>query len=181
MLFEPKTVTLKDGRACLLRSPLPEDAAAMLHYLKTSAAETDFLLRYPEECTETEEAEIAFLTKVNESSDSLMIVAIVDGALAGNCRITFMNRIKTAHRAGIGIALTHEFWGLGIGTAMFHELIRAAKERGTTQLELEFIEGNTRGQRLYEKMGFQIVAEIPNAIRLKDGTLLKEYTMVKPL
>ncbi|ODU58360.1 MAG: hypothetical protein ABT01_00605 [Clostridium sp. SCN 57-10] len=181
MLFEPKTVILKDGKACLLRSPVSDDAIPMLHYLKTTAGETDFLLRYPEECTETAEAEIAFLNKVNDSNDSMMIVAIVDGELAGNCRISYHTRIKTAHRAVIGIALMQKFWGQGIGTALFHELVRAAKEHGTTQLELQFIEGNLRGRRLYEKMGFQIVAETPNAIRLKDGTLLKEYTMVKAL
>ena len=181
MLFGSKTVTLKDGRACLLRSPVLQDAVPMLHYLKTTAGETDFLLRYPEECTETEEAEIAFLDRINDSKDSMMIVAIVDDELAGNCRISYQTRIKTAHRAEIGIALTQKFWGLGIGTALFHELTRAAKDHGTTQLELRFIEGNVRGRRLYEKMGFQIVAETPNAIRLKDGTLLKEYTMVKAL
>ena len=49
------------------------------------------------------------------------------------------------------------------------------------QLELDFVEGNTRAQALYEKMGFKIVAERPNAIRLRDGRLLKEYSMILPL
>lgn len=55
------------------------------------------------------------------------------------------------------------------------------REQGLTQLELEFIEGNERGRHLYEKMGFAVVAEKPNAIRLKDGTTLKEFFIIKEL
>lgn len=44
-------------------------------------------------------------------------------------------------------------------------------------MELEYVEGNDRAKRLYEAT----VAEKPNAIRLKDGTMLKEYFMVKYL
>lgn len=49
------------------------------------------------------------------------------------------------------------------------------------EMEREFVEGNERAKRLYEKMGFAIVAEKPNTIRLKDGTMQKEYFMVKYL
>ena len=49
------------------------------------------------------------------------------------------------------------------------------------QIELEVIEGNVRAMSLYEKMGFEIVAATPNAIKLEDGNLLKEFLMVKPL
>lgn len=64
---------------------------------------------------------------------------------------------------------------------MFEEMTRLAKERGVMQLELDFIEGNARARGLYEKVGFRITAVKPNAIRLKDGTLLNEYFMVKLL
>ena len=41
------------------------------------------------------------------------------------------------------------------------------------------IEENENAIRLYEKMGFRMVSAIPDAIRLKDGTRLKEYYMIK--
>ena len=34
---------------------------------------------------------------------------------------------------------------------------------------------------LYEKMGFRITGVTPNAIRLKDGTLLNEYVMIREI
>jgi len=61
-------------------------------------------------------------------------------------------------------------------------MIRIAEgKEGVTQLELDFIEGNERAKALYEKMGFKVVAVKPNSIRLKDGTLLNEYSMVREM
>jgi RimJ/RimL family protein N-acetyltransferase len=109
-----------------------------------------------------------------------MIMCIVDGKVVGNCVINFFNNIKTKHRAGVAIALISEFWNQGIGTKMFEEMIRLAESReGVMQLELEFVEGNARARHLYEKMGFRIAGVHPNAIRLKDGTLLNNYLMIK--
>jgi ribosomal protein S18 acetylase RimI-like enzyme len=49
------------------------------------------------------------------------------------------------------------------------------------QIELEFVEGNSRARALYEKMGFRITGMKPNAIQLKDGTLLNEYSMIREI
>lgn len=181
MNYTEKEIQLKDGRIALFRSPTAVDAAQMLDYLVITSGETPFLIRYPEECTETLEQEAAFLQKMAESPIDMMIVCLVDGELAGNCRLALHGRIKTRHRAGVAIALRKEFWGLDIGTAMFEEMVRKAKELGLHQLELEVIEGNERAMALYRKMGFDIIAAKPDAIRLKDGTMLKEYIMVKKL
>ena len=65
---------------------------------------------------------------------------------------------------------------------IFQELIHIAEEnKNIIQIELEFIEGNSRAQALYEKMGFGITGVKPNAIRLKDGTLLNEYSMIREM
>ena len=136
MYCNRKEITLKDGRKAVLRSPAPSDAAGMNRFLSTCAAETDFILRYPEECVETEQEEARFLQALNDSPDGMMIVCTVDGEIAGNCQIAFNRRIKTRHRASVAIGLVRKYWGVGIGTAMFGELIAAAGERGVTRLEL---------------------------------------------
>lgn len=181
MYYETKEIKIKNGKTAILRSPTVEDADALLEYLKITAEETPFLLRCPEEYTMTVEQEEDFLRGTLQSANVTMILCEVDGRLAGNCQLARKDRIKTRHRGMIGIALVREFWNLGIGTAMFHEMIRLAKEQGIEQLELEVIEGNQRAMALYEKMGFRVVGEKPNAIRLKDGTMLKEFYMVKEL
>ena len=181
MVFAEKTIFLKDGRRAVLRSPLSSDTEQLVKYMKQSAGETEFLLRYPEECLETVEEEATFVERTASSDDRLMIVCFVDGKIAGNCMISFNNRIKTRHRAELAIGILREYWRLGIGSAMFEELIRVAKERGVLQLELDYIDGNDRAKGLYEKMGFRRVGVKPDAIRLKDGTMRDEISMVKKL
>ena len=181
MIIEEVKFKLKDGREAVLRSPKEEDVESTLEYLVISAGETDFILRYPEECSKyTPEGEKKLFEQKNASPNEAMIMCVVDGRVVGNCEISFFRGMKTRHRASIGIALISEFWNQGIGTKMFEEMIRLAEYReDVTQLELEFVEGNARARHLYEKMGFRIAGAHPNAIRLKDGTLLNNYLMIK--
>ena len=175
--------SLKDGRRAVLRCATPEDVEGTLHYLRVSAGETDFILRYPEECDKyTPEKELAFFERFNDSPTDVMLLCLVDGVVAGNCQITFNSAIKTRHRASVAIGLMSEYWNLGIGTKMLEVMIRLAEERAdVTQMELEFVEGNDRARHLYEKMGFRITGVRPNAIRLKDGTMLNGYEMVREI
>ena len=182
MRYDAKQITLKDGRTAVIRVPDPaKDATALAQYLKDVAGESPFVLAYPEERNFTPEKEEAFLRAVLDSPNDLMLVCEVDGRIAGNCHLTFFGAKKISHRGDVAIALYKEFWGLGIGSAMFAQMITAARERGIMQLELEYIDGNDRGKALYEKMGFRRVGAHPNAIRQKDGTLCDLIMMVKEL
>ena len=183
MIINEIEYTMKDGRKALIRSPRDEDIQGMLDYLVQSAGETEFILRYPEECGKyTAEGEKALFDRLNASDSDAMLVCLVDGKVAGNCHVTWSKGIKTGHRAAVAIALLKEYWNQGIGTRLFQEMIRIAEENeNILQMELEFVEGNTRARALYEKMGFRITGVRPNAIRLKDGTLLNEYCMVREI
>jgi len=183
MLIKDFEFTLKDGRTAIIRSPKDEDIQGVLDYLYISSGETDFILRYPEECTKyTAEGEKQLFDRMNAADNETMLVCIVEGKVAGNCQITWSNGIKTRHRAHVAIALLKEYWNLGIGTRLFQELIRIAEENeNILQMELDFVEGNSRARGLYEKMGFKITGVKPDAIRLKDGTLLNEYSMVRKM
>ena len=183
MIIQNYKFTLKDGRHALIRSPKNEDIQGMLDYLYISAGETEFILRYPEECDKyTAEGEKELFDRINASDNEVMLVCLVEGKVAGNCQITWSKGMKTRHRAAVAIALLKEYWNQGIGTRMFQELIRIAEENpNILQMELEFVEGNARARALYEKMGFRISGVRPNAIRLKDGTLLNEYMMIREI
>ena len=177
MIFNTKNITLNDGKQSIFRAPKLEDATELAALIKTACGETDFLLRTYDECNETKEQEELFIKKLNESPVEMMIVCEIDGTIAGNCQLSFNQKYRTAHRASIGISILKQFWGLGIGTAMFREMIDAARERNITHLELNFMEGNDRGRALYEKMGFRINSVMPEALRNKDGKPVNEYHM----
>ena len=182
MLFQEKKIRLKDGREAVLKTPPTEDAQKMLSYIQTACGETDFLLRYPEEfATMTVEQEATWIQNARDSQAILMITCYVNDKVAGNCEIGFNRMIKTRHRATVHIALLREYWNLGIGSAMFEEMIAACNARGIEIMELEFLEGNDRARHLYEKFGFRVVSEKPNAFKRKDGRMQKEYYMQKYL
>lgn len=180
MLFSEKEIAIKGGKA-LLRSPRTEDAQEMLQYLRQTSAETEFLIRSPEDAFPTLEQEERFLRVVLPDENHLMIVCEVDGHIAGNCSLMLKDKAKMRHRASIGIALLKMYWGRGIGTHLLMEMEKAAREKGVMLLELEVLEGNERAIRLYEKMGFHFVGERPDAFLMPDGRLLKEYFMQKKL
>ena len=182
MLYPPKKIRLKAGRTALLRNPDPNaDAAALISHLKRIVSETEFLLRYPEECNWTESQERKLLSEGNADDMRLMLVCEVDGEIAGMCGLSQYRQMKFRHRASLDIGLQKRFWSLSIGTAMLEALMNVARERGVMQLELEYIEGNARGRALYEKMGFIEVARHPDAVRFRDGSLRSLVFMMKKL
>lgn len=182
MIFDCKQIILKDGKTAILKSPCVEDAEKLLNYIKKSCDETEFLARYSEEYDNlTVDKEAAWVNRLQSSADTLGITCYVGGEIAGNCEINFRNGLKTLHRANVSIAILKDYWDLGIGSAMFEEMITAAQKRGIVIMELEFVEGNDRARHLYEKFGFRVVSEKPNALKLKDGTYRSEFYMQKYL
>ena len=176
MLYTEKRFTLKDGREAWFRSPEETDAVELTEYLVKRAKETENMLHDPDECGSPEET-AAMILQINTSPEDVMILCELEGHIVGSCEMVRQTLRKTFHRASLSIGNLQAFWGLGIGTIMFQELIRIARERGVGQLELNVFEGNERAIGLYKKLGFEVVAERPNCIHLKNGKRLKAYTM----
>lgn len=183
MIIDIIEYQLKDGRTARIRSPKDEDIQEMLDFLYVSAGETDFLMRCPEECGRyTTESEKQRFDRVNKADNETILLCFVDGKLVGSGQIMWSKRIKTRHRASISVTVLRQFWSQGIAVKLIQELIKIAeKNPDILQIELEFVEGNTRARSLYEKMGFRITGVKPDAIRLKDGALLNEYSMVRKI
>lgn len=182
MIFEPKTLILRDGREAVLQTPEVSDAEGMLRFIRTACGETDFLARTAAEWDAVSvEEEAQWVENARTSPDHLVIACFVDGQIAGDTEVSFFPGVKTHHRASLAIALLREYWGLGIGTALFTELLAAAKVRGTEIVELEYMESNARAKRLYEKFGFRDVSVRPDAYKLPDGTYRDEIYMQKRL
>ncbi len=182
MEFPERTFTLKDGRTCTLKPTGPELAGEMIEYMKVTAGETPFLLRYPDEVNYTLEGEKEVLDRLLEDPGSVMMAALVDGKVAGNCSISGLGgKRKVCHRCGMAIALYKEYWGLGIGTAMIGYLAELAKQIGYEQMDLEVADGNAQAIALYRKCGFTECGRRWHALKYEDGTFRDEILMYRPL
>ena len=182
MMFPERAVTLKDGRTCVLKPNSPEYAAEMIEYMKRTAAETEFLLRYPDEVQFTLESEEEILGRLLEDPYSIMMIAVVDGKAAGNGSVNGIgSKRKIRHRSSLAIALYEEYWGLGIGTAMIDYLCELAAKVGWQQLDLEVVAENEQAIALYKKCGFLETGRRHNALLFDDGSLHDEILMYKKL
>lgn len=180
MRYEPREIALRNGVRCLLRSAEESDAPAMLEHLRVTAGETDFLLRYPEEVTLTEEQEREFLRDNLESPGKVMITAFVGEKLAGVTGVQGIgSRAKIRHRCSLGIALRQEFLGNGLGTALMEAALAQAAVMGFEQIELGVYEKNLRAQKLYARLGFDAWGVTKHAFRLRDGSYDDEILMGK--
>ena len=182
MRFPEREITLKDGRTCVLKPTGPEVAAEMIVYMKITAGETEWLLRYPDEVNFTLEGEQDILGKILDDPGHVMMAAIVDGKVAGNASISGIgNKRKILHRCSLAIALYREYWSLGIGRAMIEYLIELAKEIGFSQMDLDVVAENTQAQALYRKCGFIETGRRHNALKFDDGSMHDEILMYRDL
>lgn len=182
MIYKEKTVPLKDGRTAVLRSPHPtEDAAALIDFMKVTGAETPYLMYEVGEFSFTVEQEKAFLQKFVDSESDLMLIAEVDGQIAGNCEFKGKTKQRARHRCDFAIALYQAYCSLGIGTALLTALLDEAKRCGYEQAELDVIAGNERAIGLYKKLGFEICGTRPHDLKYADGTYADAHMMVKEL
>ena len=165
-----KTVTLKDGRECVIRNGEPQDAEAVLENFILTHAQTDLLLTYPDEITFTVEQEAEYLKQRTESRYEVELLAEVDGKTAGLASIDRAGRVdKVKHRAEFGISIDQEYWGLGIGRALTEACIACAETAGYTQLELGVLAENQAAAALYKKAGFIEYGRNPKGFRARSG------------
>lgn len=181
MVFAEKKITLKNGKTAHLRSPTPEDAEVLVALMDKIFSETPFLLRSPEDPPITIEGETEWIQNGLQSESSVTILCEADGELVGICTISYVPKAKIRHRGQVGVSVLKSHWGNHIGTLLFEEMFSIARAWNLSQLELGVLEGNDRARGLYEKMGFRIFGEIPNAVRQSDGTMCREYMMIRTL
>ena len=160
------TVTLKDGRACILRNGTASDGQALLDVFNLIHGQTDFLLTYPEEHGYTAQQEADFLQRKMDSTDEIELLAELDGKVVGSAGIGCVGRKeKIRHRAELGISVDKAYWGLGIGRALTKACIECAKRAGYAQLELEVVAENRSAIALYEGVGFEEYGRNPRGFR----------------
>ena len=182
MKFATKEFKDKLGRTIVLRNAEISDAADLLNYLKITTGETPYLIREPDEVTQTIEQEKRFLEgKINEERE-LLLIATIDGKHIGNCSLMGIAPYRRySHRCEVAIALYQKYCGCGIGKVMMQTVLDVAKNLGYEQAELEVISDNKAAVSLYKQLGFEKYACFPKNMKYDDGTYADAYWMMKRL
>ena len=163
-------IVLKNGKEAWLRNGDAADGRAVFENFNSTHAETDFLLSYPDENSYDPEQEARFLEEKTKSSNEIEIIALVDGKVAGTAGIEAVGKKdKIKHRAELGISISTEYWGQGLGTALTKACIQCARDAGYVQLELNVVADNTRAISMYQRLGFTEFARNPRGFRSRTG------------
>ena len=161
-----RTITLKDGRPCILRNGTYEDGQAMLDIFLLTHGQTDYLLSYPDEAAMTAEMEAEFLRTKTLSETEIELLAEVAGKVVGAAGIGAVGKKdKVKHRAEFGISVDKAYWGLGIGRTLTEACVELAKQAGYLQLELEAVADNEAALALYRSVGFREYGRNPRGFR----------------
>jgi len=166
----PCRMPLSDGRACVLRAMVEEDAAAIVEMLPKTHAETDFVNYFPGEFDWSVEQEREFLRKRFENPLSVSISAEVDGRMIGLCGAAAPEFQRMHHQAELGLVILKEFWHQGIGRRMMEVTIEWGRRVGLHKMYLRVYDYNERATRLYEALGFIEEARLREDIRRADGS-----------
>ena len=109
-------------------------------------------------------------------------VALINGEVAGTYVIRNNQPGLGAHIANGAFMTSSRFRKHGVGRAMGLHSLRAAKQLGYAAMQFNFVvKTNTRAVALWQSLGFQIMAEIPNAYRHATNGHTNAYIMYRNL
>jgi RimJ/RimL family protein N-acetyltransferase len=150
-----RTLILRDGRTVRIRRAEPDDAPAVLAYLRRVGGETINLTFGAEGPEISEEEEREYLARVAASDNSLAIVAVVGDDIVGALTFDGGRRPRMRHAGEFGISVLQAYAGQGLGKALLQYMIEWAERGGVVRkINLKVRADNAPAIRLYERMGW---------------------------
>ncbi|MBK3733335.1 GNAT family N-acetyltransferase [Azospirillum brasilense] len=161
-----------------IRPALPADAAAYLAYDRAVRSETHFLMRSAAESLPDVAAARRFLAEQRIGDRVATLLAVVDGTIAGSLSLWTGAYARTAHEAGLGLAVRRDFWASGVGGRLIAAADLWVRARRLHRLSLWVFGHNGRARRFYARHGFREEA-VARRHSLIDGRLTDHVAMAK--
>ena len=164
----------------IIREIQESDAGPFLALCLQMDEETRFMMLEPGERTTTLEEQEKRIRDILSKDNQIIFVAQEQGALIGYLAAFGGGYARNKHEVYIVVGILEAFTSRGIGTALFERLDAWAYEHHIHRLELTVMVHNTKGVRLYQKMGFEIEGTKRDSLFV-DGKYVDEYYMGKIL
>lgn len=145
----------RHGRRLVVREARERDARESSRLMHRLLKETPFMLRLPEEHRQFIDDEGAFITRVHEAPNWLMLLAEVDDRPVGTLLITGGGLRRVAHVSYLGMGVLQDHWGQGVGAALLDAAIAWAEANPVLRkINLQVFATNPRAIALYKSRGF---------------------------
>jgi GNAT superfamily N-acetyltransferase len=95
-----------------------------------------------------------------------VLVAVDDGAVVGTAELHPNQPAAGSHVANAGFMVSPTVSGRGVGRALAQRVLEVAAEDGYEAMQFNaVVETNEHAVRLWESLGFKILATVPEAFR----------------
>ncbi|WP_062104383.1 GNAT family N-acetyltransferase [Bacillus niameyensis] len=164
-----------------IRTAHVNDSEQILEMQKQVVAEGEFLTTVIEELSHrTIEQQQAWVRKVLENERETFIVAEIKGVIVGWIVFQSEGRKRLAHKGSIGMMVSQEFRGIGIGKQLLKALIEWAEEHPLIEkVCLGVFSNNARALSLYKSMGFKEEGRKIKEFKLGDEEYIDDILMYR--
>lgn len=170
MMADPlrsEDMVLRDGRTVRIRRATLDDAEAILENINLVCAEEVYLLM--DQVPHDLDAEREWLSGF-DGERNVLFVAVDQEAIVGQVDCHGGEHPKIRHAGMIGIAIRDGWREVGLGKVLMERIMEWMLSRGFRKANLSVFASNTRAQRLYESMGFEI-----EGVRKRQYRIRGEY------
>ena len=158
-------------REVIIRYPRWEDLKQYHAYLnqvhEESLEEPMWFTTRPHDLPTTSRRLAENLKKIEVQGDPFLFVE-VEGKIVGQGWVWIGGPNFGADIGLLGLELTRDTRGMGIGTKLFDLLESESKEAGARMIELTMASAN-RACQLYERLGYKEVGRVPHAVMSNYG------------
>jgi RimJ/RimL family protein N-acetyltransferase len=175
-----KTITARNGQLVTIRTAQPDDAAPLLAYVRSVAAETPFFIMEADEFDFSDEQERQWIQDHLDGPGTLVLLAEVSGEVVGSLSFENGPHRRIAHRGTFGFSVAKDWRGKGIGTALLQILIDWAKDNPLIEkIGMAVCANNERAIRVYRKLGFVEEGRRPREMKLGPGQYVDDILMYR--
>lgn len=161
---------LANGQHLRIRKATADDAAGLLDMFRQVVQETEFLMTTPSEAVNlTLGQEKDFIASYQQNDHQLLLLADVEGIVAGTLSLTQARTKKQAHVGEFGIVVLQKYWNMGIARRMMNAMGQWIEgQRLIRYVHLSVMANNEKAIRLYSQFGFQEEGRLSGAVRQND-------------
>lgn len=160
---------LKNKQMLDIEAALPEDAEAILQYLKQVGSESDNLIIDSQGVPLTLEQETKFLEQNLLSRNNKTFAGKIEGKIVALGGIQGSSRERIKHNVSLGISVLKDYWNIGIATHMMNHIINYCRTLGEIyNIVLEVRTDNKFGIKCYRNLGFKDVGVYTRKFKIED-------------
>jgi RimJ/RimL family protein N-acetyltransferase len=164
----------------IIRAVRIEDAPTLVEVHREVASEREFLITTPEDFMKTVKEQREVIEIILGNDRETMLVAEIEGKIAGWIVFSSPAYRRSAHTGSIGIIIKKEYRNVGIGKLLMQAVLDWATEHPVIEkVCLGVFSTNTRAIAVYKKMGFIEEGRRAKEFKFGDNEYVDDILMYK--